>query len=101
MFGSRNARIMREEKILARLLRGLADLVSQEAVRNPEFARRLDDIISGVPVRRPPRKVPKTAVNTGNLPDIFTELKARGEVEFELWLKHLEISTLRALIKQH
>jgi hypothetical protein len=60
---------MRKDKILARVLQGLAKLVSQEAARNLEFARQLD---------------PKSAAPLLDLPDIFGELRARGEAEFEL-----------------
>ncbi|HZM03837.1 MAG TPA: hypothetical protein VFC44_12565 [Candidatus Saccharimonadales bacterium] len=92
---------MREEKTLAHLLRDLAELVSQEAERNPEFAQRLESILSGVPVRRLSRNIRKSALNPADLPDIFGELKARGELEFELWLKTLEAPVLKALIKLH
>jgi hypothetical protein len=75
---------MRKDKILARVLQGLAKLVSQEAARNLEFARQLDAITSELPTGSRQGSIPKSAAPLLDLPDIFGELRARGEAEFEL-----------------
>jgi hypothetical protein len=36
-----------------------------------------------------------------NLPDIHAEFKARGESEFQLWLRDQPVAVLRALIRGH
>jgi len=92
---------MREEKVLISLLRRLAALVEEEANQNPHFSERLDAILSQVPRRDAARKKPQFETYAGELPDIFTEWKARGAGEFELWLRDLGVPVLRALIKHH
>ena len=39
---------MRKEKVLIKVLRDIADLLSEESSRNPQFANRLEVILSEV-----------------------------------------------------
>ena len=89
---------MRNEKALIALLRGMVDLLADEAGRNPEFAARLDNLLSVLPTRAAPiRKAAKR--ETEELPDVHAELAARGEAEFQLWLNGQPVHVLRALIR--
>ena len=91
---------MRNEKALIGLLRGMVDLLADEAGRNPGFAARLDDLLSVLPARTAPtKKAAKAEMET--LPDVHAELAARGEAEFQLWLNGQPIQVLRALIRTH
>ena len=91
---------MRNEKALIGLLRGMVDLLADEAGRNPEFAARLDNLLSVLPTRTAPSR--KTAkAETETLPDVHAELAARGEAEFQLWLNGQPVQVLRALIRTH
>ena len=91
---------MRNEKALIGLLRGMVDLLADEAGRNPDFAARLDGLLSALPTRTAPSKK-KVKVETETLPDIHAELAARGEAEFQLWLNGQPMHVLRALIRTH
>lgn len=90
---------MREEKLIIRILRNLATIVAEEAATNPQFAERLESILAEVPSKKKPNKPRKPPEE--DLPDPFIEAKARTPIEFELWLKDLEIPILKALIRKH
>jgi len=90
---------MRKEKALIGLLRGLADLLIEESARNPEFAARLDSLLSNLPERKARPTKPDTAPSPEHLPDIHAEWDSRGEAEFRLWLRDQETPVLRALIR--
>ncbi len=92
---------MRNQKILTRLLRGLGELVAKEAEKNPAFAAELDELFADVLAAKH-RKHPKaTQSPPAELPDLFEELKTRGESEFFFWLKEQSMPMLKALIKRH
>lgn len=91
---------MRNEKTLIKLLRGMADLLAREAERNPDFAKRLDEVLQDLPAR-PARAEKRGSRLVGQLPDIHAEWNARGEVDFRLWLREQPISILRSLIRSH
>lgn len=89
---------MRKEKALIALLRGLVDLLTEESNRNPEFARKLDILLSELPERK---KAPKPKTPPTKYPlDVYAEWKARGETEFCLWLRDQPIPALRAVIRK-
>lgn len=90
---------MRKDKALISLLRGLAELLSEESARNPEFARKLESLLSDPPERR--AKPPKVETQTSpeQLPDIHAEWNARGDSEFRLWLRDQPTPVLRAVIR--
>ena len=87
---------MRNEKSLIDLLRGLTGLLAEEAARNEDFARKLDELLVVLPQAKA-AKAPKAAVA---LPDIHAEWAARGDVEFPVWLSGLPVPVLRAIIKR-
>jgi hypothetical protein len=90
---------MRKEKTLIGLLRGLVDLLAEESARNPEFASKVDTLLSELPERKAvPKKSAKTT-SPEHLPDIHAEWNVRGETDFRLWLKDQPIPVLRALIR--
>lgn len=91
---------MRKEKAVTKLLRGLLDLVSAEAARNPDFAAQLDRLLEPLPERRPHIRVAATK-KPGSLPDVYAEWNARGDSEFRLWLSQQPLDVLRALIRRH
>jgi hypothetical protein len=92
---------MRKEKILIKLLHGLTKVLAEEADRNPEFARKIEDLLttlSQVPERPKPNRRESRNVE---LPDIYSEWHARGEEEFRLWLRDRSLEALQGLIKHH
>ena len=90
---------MRREKALIALLRGMADLLSDESARNPEFAAKLESLLSDLPEgeRRPRKRTgPRVAAP---VPDVHAEWNARGETEFRLWLRDQPLPVLRAVVR--
>ena len=90
---------MRKEKALIGLLRSLVDLLVEESARNPEFAARVDSLLSDLPERKAKSTKPDTVPSPENLPDIHAEWNARGETEFRLWLRDQATPFLRAIIR--
>lgn len=91
---------MRNEKALIKLLRGLVDLLANEADQNPDFAARLEGVLRALPAQK--GKSAKNRVAPPNeLPDIHTEWNQRGETDFGLWLTEQSILVLRELIRTH
>ncbi|GMU45541.1 MAG: hypothetical protein AMXMBFR26_03230 [Porticoccaceae bacterium] len=91
---------MRNEKALIKLLRGLGDLLADEAARNPDFAARLDDVLAGLP-KDSAKPAKQRATPPAELPDIHSEWNQRSETEFRLWLRDQPMSVLRALVRTH
>ena len=91
---------MRNEKALIKLLRGLVDLLADEAGRNPDFAARLDDVLTSLPAgsAKPPNQ---RATPPAELPDIHAEWNQRSETDFRLWLRDQPMPVLRALVRTH
>lgn len=91
---------MRKEKTLGAVLRGLADLLAEEAAHNPRFAERIASLLPPIPEpkAKPPRV--KNSLPLEQLPNIHAEWTARGEPEFRLWLKDQPVQVLRAIIRQ-
>lgn len=92
---------MRKEKELTALLRGLVDLISDEAGSNPQFAKKLDELLNPLPNCRQTSRTLQFAKDAIELPDIHQEWDMRGEAEFRLWLRDQPIPILRRLIRQH
>lgn len=90
---------MRKDKALISLLRGLAELLSEESARNPEFARKLESLLSGLPERKANVTKPEIQIPPEQLPDIHAEWNARGDSEFRLWLLDQPTPILRAVIR--
>ena len=81
------------------LLRGLVDLLAQEADRNPVFADKLEHLLATVGAQREPAKRESRKTVSAQLPDLHAEHAARGEADFVLWLRELPVTTLRSLIR--
>jgi hypothetical protein len=90
---------MRKEKELMTLLRGLVDLLADEAGRNPAFADKLEHLLTAVPARREAAKREPRKSTSAKLPDLHAEHVARGEADFLLWLRELPVTILRSLIR--
>ena len=90
---------MRKEKALINLLRGLVDLVAEESLRNPEFASKIDALLSNVPERKRASKKAVVSKLEIHVPDIHAEWNGRGEIDFRLWLRDQPISVLRSIIR--
>lgn len=90
---------MRKDKALIRLLQGLADLLAEESARNPEFAGRVEALLSDLPERQGKPTKTKAPASPDQLPDIHAEWSARGDGEFRLWLRDQPTSVLRAVIR--
>jgi len=90
---------MRKEKELIGLLQGLVELLAQESERNPEFAHKLEILLSDLPERKIRSKKTTTKPSSEQLPDIHAEWNARGDTDFRFWLREQPVSILRALIR--
>lgn len=92
---------MRKEKTLIALLRGMADLLAEESARNPEFANKIDVLLSELAERkvRPKKVMAASVLPAEQLPDIYAEWNSKGESEFRLWLRNQPLTVLRALIR--
>jgi hypothetical protein len=91
---------MRKEKALITMLNGLVKLLSEEAARNPEFADKLESLLSPL---QPERATPRASNKPDqiDLPDVYAEFTARGEGEFRLWLRDQPVPVLYAVIRRH
>lgn len=90
---------MRKEKALIGMLKGLVELLTQEATRNPEFSKQLDLLLSDLPESKgAAKRTLKPSVI--NLPDVHAELNLRGDTEFRFWLRDQPVDTLRAIIRK-
>lgn len=90
---------MRKEKALIALLRSIVDVLAAESVRNPEFAARLESLLSEPPERKASAKKPTKPKLPEHLPDIHAEWNARGETDFRIWLRGQPLPVLRAVIR--
>jgi len=90
---------MRKEKELINLLRGLVDLLAEEAERNQAFSERLEILLTGIPEKKTGKKKAVKNSSQMHLPDIHAEWKAREETDFRLWLRDQPIEVLRAIIR--
>jgi hypothetical protein len=91
---------MRKEKKqkLMGLLRGLAELVNAETDINPEFAAKVENLLSESPKHKTVSKK-STITPPENLPDIYLEWDTRGETDFRFWLREQPVSVLRTFIR--
>jgi hypothetical protein len=94
---------MRKQEAVIKLLRRLVEIVAEEAKRNPEFERRLEELLVAPPSA--PRKKTgnwkATQLSPSELPDIYGERNARGEADFRMWLRDQPVEVLRGVIRQH
>jgi hypothetical protein len=91
---------MRKEKALIHMMRGLVDLLAEESACNPEFASKIDRLLSDLPERKTVSKTPAARnIPVEPLPDIYAEWSTRGEADFRLWMHEQPIPVLRAIIR--
>ena len=90
---------MRKEKALIDLLRGLVNVLAEEASENPAFAAKINTLLIDLPERKVGLKKQVTAPAIDDLPDIYAEWHARGETDFRLWMRDQPIPVLRAVIR--
>ncbi|MCZ8012982.1 MAG: hypothetical protein O9319_00225 [Gemmatimonas sp.] len=78
----------------------MVELLAEESAKNPEFAQRLDDLMTALPsskraaASKPQEKAPKRPA-----PDVHAEWQARGEAGVRVWLREQPVSDLRAIIQ--
>jgi hypothetical protein len=108
-----------------RLLRGIIELVQSEAAVNPEFAAKLEalmqpepkakkvaakkattkqevaeeDVVETTAAAKAAAKK-STAKKAVEVPDVYDELKARGDNGLRIWLIEQPMDILKAIIKQ-
>ena len=85
---------MQRAKTLTKFLKAIAEIVADEAERNPAFAEKLDAAIAPLPAAKP-----KKQKLVQHAPDIYLEHRHRGEDEFRFWLAGLDLPTLKAIVK--
>jgi hypothetical protein len=89
---------MRENHLLIRILRGLTQLVTDEAAANPEFAKKLDHLLQDIPQKRSTRE--KTVADE-RLPDIFAAAREKEDRDMEIWLSEMDVPVLKAIVRKH
>jgi len=58
-------------------------LLAEESARNPEFADKVESLLSDLPERRAKPAKPEKSIRPEQLPDIHAEWNARGDAEFD------------------
>ncbi len=91
---------MQHTKDLMRLLRRFAELLEDEAGKNPEFAAKLGAILAPA-AKHPVKRARKTPSLPENVPDVYAEFQRLGEEEFVFWLRGYDVATLKAIIRQN
>lgn len=92
---------MQPTQKITRALRSLLTLVEEEASRNPDFAQRLEAVVSdfpSAPAGKKPQK-PKSTEPEAPPPDVLAAFESKGEDEFRFWLRDFDITTLKSIIK--
>jgi hypothetical protein len=112
---------MRKDKglnALSTLLHGIADLLADESARNPEFAARVEQLLTRVATSVfsiPSLKSvldkyalsERAAIAHASAPspeavvDIYAQWAEFGESKFRAWLRHVPVPGLRSLIRTH
>jgi hypothetical protein len=90
---------MQPTQKLTQALRSLLALVEQEAMRNPSFAKRLEEITAPLPAPSAARRRTRNAGPAETPPNIFAVREEKGEEEFRFWLQSLNLRMLKAIVK--
>jgi len=90
---------MRKKEKLIALLRRLVNLLADESARNPDFAGKLEGLLSEVPGGKASARKSAAPNLPDRVPDIHAEWIARGEADFRLWLRDQPIPVLRDVIR--
>lgn len=87
---------------LSGLLKGLAQLLEEEAARNVEFAVQLNLLLNPA---QPNPKSKNSRVrgkpSSATTPDVLSTLEKLGEEEFRFWLRSFDIGTLKEIVKSN
>lgn len=83
-------------KSLRKQLRRFADLLADEAERNPEFADSLLTLLTVDGVREKRKRSEKRTA-----PDPFEIFRTKGADKFRQWLNDLSVQDLRGIVRQH
>jgi hypothetical protein len=82
------------------VLRGLVELVENEASVNPAFAAKLETLL--LPVQRTSELRPKSSSRkSADAPDVHQEWAVRGEEGFHEWLGKQSADVLKAIIRRN
>jgi hypothetical protein len=92
---------MRNQKALIAMLHGLVKLLSEEADSNPQFADKLDALLSPLPSHKAQSRQRTPRADPDTRPDIYAEFASRGESAFMTWLRDQPAPLLRSLIRRH
>jgi hypothetical protein len=90
---------MRKEKELMSLLRGLVELLAEEADRNPVFGDKLEHLLTAMPARKESTRHETRKRSIAQLPDLHVERATRGEADFLLWLREFPVPVLKSIIR--
>jgi hypothetical protein len=74
------------------------DLLSEESLRNPDFASKLERLIAEPPAPKARARSRATSATSEPPSDIHAEWNARGEADFRVWLRDQPVSVLRRVI---
>jgi hypothetical protein len=91
---------MRSTQKLKRMLRDLLMLVDEEAARNSSFADRLAAIMDDLSItadKKPARQ--RQDGPSEPVPDVLAVYQEKGADEFLHWLRSLDLTTLKAIVK--
>lgn len=86
---------------LTRALRALVQLVEDEAARNPAFAQRLEAVVADLSSGAVSKKSSKSKAPAEDIevPDVLKAYQEKGENEFRFWMRDVDLSTLKAIVK--
>ena len=92
---------MRNEKSVILLIKRFIDLVSEECKANPDFALKVEQLLSNN--SKPKTEKTKKKENRPNepLPDLYIEWNMRGEDGFRIWARNQPTQILLSLIREH
>jgi hypothetical protein len=81
-------------------MKAFATLICDEADRNPEFAAKIDQLFSRL-IKGEVKSERRANTFNASLPDIYAELRRRGDEKFRDWLADHPVALLKGIIKQH
>jgi len=94
---------MRSEKILVDLFKKFVSVVYEECNSNPEFAKKIDEVIAEIPMSKKSSSYKKKQDETvaEAIPELYNEWHARDEVDFTMWLLESTVPVLHATIRSY
>ena len=94
---------MRSEKILVDFLKKIVSVVYDECNSNPEFAKKIDQVLSEIhmPNKSSRSKKKQDEPVAEAIPELYNEWHARDEVDFAIWLLEHPVPVLHATIRSY